>query len=436
MKINNINLKTIILVFVCLSIPSLLIIKFSTSKVNASNVNDFKSSRLEGNITFVSNRTDKSRELKQMIDSFEKENPKVKVNLELIGDTEEILRRKASVGELADITIVPQVINASDFSNYFLPIDDLGFNDYNMYNCSTNVEDKGKLYELTTSLGWQGVIYNKQIFNKAGITNLPKDINEFFAACDKIKKIGLTPMALCYKEQWGMGLWLDSIPYLIDKDLERKTIAQSMPILGEESSVYKSLEMLRHIGDMGYCEEDLFDYDWQQCKNDLKDGKVAMFIWNSDFIRQLEDLGAAKDQFGMFPIPDSKYISIGGDCRYAVSKTTKYPEVAKAFLKFMFDDDRYAKAVNIRSSLKNNEENKKLLDELKKFDMPIVMEGDVYKFQSKENINYHNRYYDLRKITELEGRFAQQYVISKDVASLRKEINKKWAFYRDNTREN
>ena len=75
---------------------------------------------LHGNIDFVSNRTDKSDELNELIDEFEKMYPNVHVNLELIGDVEEILERKAAVGDLADVTLVPASIDKREFSNYFL----------------------------------------------------------------------------------------------------------------------------------------------------------------------------------------------------------------------------------------------------------------------------------------------------------------------------
>ena len=89
---------------------------------------------LKGDITFVSNRTDKRDEIEALINEFEELNPKVNVELELIGDAETILQRKASVGELPDVTLVPSNISKNEYANYFLTIDDLGFNDNNIYN--------------------------------------------------------------------------------------------------------------------------------------------------------------------------------------------------------------------------------------------------------------------------------------------------------------
>ena len=389
-----------------------------------SRQNNENSRELEGSITFVSNRTDKSEELNSMIKEFGQIHPKVKINLELIGDVEEILERRAAAGELPDVTLVPGAIDTIEYSKYFLPIDDLGFNDENIYNYTLGTDNK--LYTLSTSMLWEGVIYNEEIFKAANIKEIPRTKKEFFEACQKIKGIGVTPIALNYKQQWVMSMWSDSIPYLFDTNLEDNTITNSKDILNDSSGVHKSLELIREIVKNKYCEADLFNYDWQQCKNDLKDKKVAMIIWNSDFKYQLEDMGASKEEFGMFPIPESKMINIVGDYKFAISKNTKYPDISKEFLKFMFSDDRYAKAVNIMSSLKNSEKNIQMLKELEEFNLPIQLQANVAKNQTSEELEIHNKYSNIKNEIGLNSSFVQRYVIASDTKPIIEEVNKKW----------
>lgn len=427
-KYNNI-IKIFFLILSMTLLLNLVIITLKGNSREAFIVNDIKKNELEGSITFISNRTDKRKELNLLIDEFEKIHPNVKINLELIGDTEEILRRKAVVGELPDVTLVPTAINFSEFNNYFLPLNDLGFNEDNIYNYNLGVD--GKLYDLTASITWQGVIYNKKIFKEADIQELPKNEKEFFDACNKIKNIGLMPIALNYREKWSMNMWSDSIPYLFDPALENNLIVKSKDILSDESSFYKSLEFARKIVQNGYCEDDFLNYDWQQCKNDIKDEKIAMIILNSDFLYQLEDMGMSKDDISIFPIPDSKVITVDGDNKFAVSKNTKYPKLSKEFLKYLFENDRYSKAVNVMSALKNSEENIKMIKSLQEFNLPIVLQEQVLKNQTISDTKIHDEYYNFRKITELDGNFTQKYVVSSDVENLKKDINKKWKEYRN-----
>ncbi|WP_243156217.1 extracellular solute-binding protein [Clostridium sp. C2-6-12] len=408
-------------------IAFLYFIIFSGYSKSTLYTSDKENDDIEGNITFISNRTDKRKELDSLIGNFQKIHPKAKINLELIGDSEEILRRKAAVGELPDVTLVPTAINFSEINNYFLPLDDLGFNKDKIYNYNLGLD--GKAYSLTASITWQGVIYNKKIFKQANIKELPKTEEEFFDACDKIKNIGVIPIAINYREKWSMNMWADSIPYLFNPDLEKSFVVKSKDIFSEESSFYKSLEFARKIVQNGYCENDFLNYDWQQCKSDMKNGKIGMIILNSDFIYQLEDMGMPEEDISIFPIPGSKVVTVDGDNKFAISKNTKYPKLSKEFLKYMFEEDRYSKAVNVLSALKNSKDNIKMIKNLEQFNLPIILQEEVSKSQTIKDSEIHDKYYDFRKINGLDGNFTQKYVIASDVKPIQYQINQKWKEY-------
>ncbi|EMU55675.1 ABC transporter substrate-binding protein [Clostridium butyricum] len=385
---------------------------------------------LHGNIDFVSNRTDKSNELNELVDEFEKIYPNVHVNLELIGDVEEILERKAAVGDLPDVTLVPASINKREFSSYFLPIDDLGFNGDNMYDYVSGLGSDNLLYTMPTSSLWHGVIYNKEIFNNLGIDTYPKTEEEFFKVCSKIKNNGIVPIALNYRQSWMMNTWIDTIPYLYNVHMEDKLIGESKDVFSSDGEIYKSLNFVKKIYTSGYCESDIVNYDWAQCKEDIINGKTAMIIWNSDFINQLVDLGMDKNDLGMFPIPETNVINMIGDYRIGISKNTKYPEASKAFLKFLFEEDRYANAVDIMSSLRDSEENLKMIDELNKFNIPVVFQENIAA-QNDEESKLHDKYTYLRKSIGLDYTFIQNYITSEDTKKIEKEANDKWRLYRD-----
>lgn len=378
------------------------------------------------NISFICNRTDKKLELEKLVNEFETSHPNINVNLEIIGDTDEILQRKTAVGDLSDITIVPAYMDNSEFKKYFLPINDLGFSEENINNYNLGVGDNENLYSVAPSMICLGVIYNKDIFKKAGIERLPRSEEEFFEICKVIKEKGFIPVAINYKEPWWMEMWYNAIPNLLDAKFEVNTIANNIDILGEKSCLTESLGFLRSIVKRGFCEDDLLSYEWQQCKDDIKDGKAAMTICNSDLINQLSDMGADKSSFGIFPIPNSKVINMYQDLALAISKNTKYPKSAKEFFKFLFEDDRYAKAVNITSNRKNSEGSKEIIEQIEEFNIPI-------KYDSRDNQELtdeekEKKYIFHRKKTKLalDFRFIQKYVISDDVDELKESMDEKW----------
>ena len=79
-----------------------------------------------------------------------------------------------------------------------------------------------KIYTLTWGGGIEGFVYNKELFKKAGITQLPRTSDELVTVCEILKDAGITP--LCHfnsggyyphlAEAWwaqydGVGTWQD-----------------------------------------------------------------------------------------------------------------------------------------------------------------------------------------------------------------------------------
>ena len=423
----NTKIKTVIglgILGFCVIIVLIKIIKSNSIMIFKDSASN---KELEGTISFVSNRIDKSEELKLLIEEFEELYPKVNVNLELIGNPEEILQRRASVQELSDVTLVPASIKTSEYDKYFLKLDDLGFNSDNIYNYGLGLDNKGELYGLMTSVNWNGIIYNKKVFEELNIDVLPKTKEEFFDICEIIKENGITPIVLNYRESWRMSPWLEVVPYLFDEDLEDKVIKGNMNILDENSGMSKSLDFIRSIVQKGYCEEDLLNYQWNKSKTDMRDGKIAMLFLSSDFKYQLNDIGMDMEDIGMFPFPESDSIKVFGDYKIAISKNTKYPEVAKEFLKFLFEDSRYSNAVNILSPLKESEKSKSFFEEIEKFNIPIITYDGNEGTKVNDKENTHSKYDTLRRVIGLDYSFVQKYVIEDNLEDIVNETNKKWS---------
>lgn len=75
----------------------------------------------------------------------------------------------------------------------------------------------------------------------------------------------------------------------------------------------------------------------------------------------------------------------------------RYPNLAKTFLKFLFEDGRYAKAVNIISPMKDNKETIKFFDEINNFSQEKVIQGDIEKEQKEEDLKKYQDFDNLRK---------------------------------------
>ncbi len=63
----------------------------------------------------------------------------------------------------------------------------------------------GKVYGMPMNIEGFGVIYNKALFQKAGINELPDTYTELVEAASQLKKVGVTPFANGYYEEWKLG---------------------------------------------------------------------------------------------------------------------------------------------------------------------------------------------------------------------------------------
>lgn len=60
-----------------------------------------------------------------------------------------------------------------------------------------NTEEDGKMWSSPSqSTDYTGIYYNTELFEKAGIEKFPETWDEFWAACDALKAIGVSPVAL------------------------------------------------------------------------------------------------------------------------------------------------------------------------------------------------------------------------------------------------
>jgi raffinose/stachyose/melibiose transport system substrate-binding protein len=161
-------------------------------------------------------------QLQAMIAEFEKEHPNIKVKLETVGggaDYGAALKAKFASGEEPDIfnnggfkELELWKEHLADLSNepwaeHVLPIGKVPTTDAD-----------GKLYGMPVNLEGYGFVYNKDLFEKAGITETPKTLSELKAAAQKLEDAGIKAFSAGYGEWWVIGQHLMNIPFAQQED--------------------------------------------------------------------------------------------------------------------------------------------------------------------------------------------------------------------------
>lgn len=142
-----------------------------------------------------------------VIDAFEDANQNITVNAEFFNtnDYDNILKTRLSGGagpdvygfDLGNIDTFIQDGFAADLSE--------GGESYLSKLTPEAAEDSqrgGGTYNLPISVSGNGIIYNKALFEKAGITEEPTTYTEFLAASQKLVDADIIPLAMSAQDNW------------------------------------------------------------------------------------------------------------------------------------------------------------------------------------------------------------------------------------------
>ena len=88
--------------------------------------------------------------------------------------------------QYGDVLLIPNSVTPDQLPTFFEPlgtVDDLA----KTYNFVTEQAYQGKVYGIAITGNANGIVYNKKIWDEAGITTLPKTPDEFLADLKQIK---------------------------------------------------------------------------------------------------------------------------------------------------------------------------------------------------------------------------------------------------------
>ncbi|MCM1257032.1 MAG: extracellular solute-binding protein [Roseburia sp.] len=248
-------------------------------------------------------------------------------------------------GDYETIMMIPAVDKA-DLSTYFLSYGDLSTMQTQI-NYATTWEYQGEVYGVPSTATTQGIVYNKKVFEAAGITELPKTPDEFIEALQKIKdNTEATPLYTNYAAGWTMGAWDAYIGNNATGDntyMNQKLVHTKDPFkdYGDGTHAYAVYKILYDAVANGLTEDDFSTTDWEGCKPAINNGEIGCMVLGSWAYPQMEAAGENGADIGYMPFPISidgtQYASAGADYSYGINVNASDDEKAAAmvFVKWM-----------------------------------------------------------------------------------------------------
>jgi raffinose/stachyose/melibiose transport system substrate-binding protein len=201
------------------------------------------------------------------------------------------------------------------------------------------------------------LFYNKDIFRKAGISDkeIPTDMDSLFAACEKIKKIGITPMAIGDQEGYYSAFMLLPLYASVSGAQGIRDIIEGRQTFSGDKDYVATARAYHELFARGYTNPDVVSLNDSAGQSLFSSGKAAMICTGPWMISAGYKL--LGDNLGMTKWvalrPDAKYkgVIVGGPGQgYCVTSYSKYPEQSVQFLKFLMTKDELVQYITIRDT--------------------------------------------------------------------------------------
>lgn len=199
----------------------------------------------------------------------------------------------------------------------------------------TSLSKGKKLTAIPYATNATGVIYNKDLFTKAGIKTVPTTWDEMIADAKTLKAKGITPFGLAYKDAWTtMPLWNQAAGSLIPQSFYNKRLANKTTFAKTHKTIIdKWLQVLP------YGQKDYMGTTYNDINQQFADGKVAMIINGNYEIPEITKLNKNinLDMF-MVPVSNNKsqnHVVSGVDVAFGIHKGTKVSSAADKLVAFM-----------------------------------------------------------------------------------------------------
>ncbi|GAA4624453.1 extracellular solute-binding protein [Actinoallomurus vinaceus] len=213
---------------------------------------------------------------------------------------------------------------------------------------------QGKTFIYSAGSSVIGAIYNKKVFQKAGVQP-PKTWTELLDVCGKLKKAGVTPIALGAQTPWITQLityaLVPSTVYAKNPQFDSQMQAGSTSFA--QSGWRDAFTMYLDLQKRGFFNDNPNGTTFEQQTSMVATGKAAMAVQVSAVLPDFRKAASSPDDLGMFPFPgadnaDGVWIPAGVVVGLGVSARSRNADAAKAFIEFLGKQEninRWAEAV-------------------------------------------------------------------------------------------
>jgi raffinose/stachyose/melibiose transport system substrate-binding protein len=293
------------------------------------------------------NQPAEDKALKQIISQFEGANPGVTVKMETrsVDEHKSALRIAATSKAGPDIYYMWAGLGlGGEFVKAGLsaPLDDY----YKKYKWSerlrpladgyTNLYPPGK-HGVPYQLNGEALYYNKELFKKAGITQVPQTYAELTAAADRLKAAGIAPITFGGSVNWHLMRLMDAV---LETKCGAKThdALKAMTVRWSDTPCTTEAFNELHKWTSNYLLKPFMSYDQAQSRRLFFSDRAAMMYEGDWMAGQLRADKKDTNNYGIFAFPTGTNRLYGFGVNYYVNPNSKNKDLAAKFLDYFISD--------------------------------------------------------------------------------------------------
>ncbi|WP_078408584.1 ABC transporter substrate-binding protein [Priestia abyssalis] len=296
-----------------------------------------------------------AEQLKALTDQYTKEHPNVKFNIQTVGggsDYGAALKAQFASGNAPDIFNNTGYQDAQTWKDKLEDLSDQPWTKEAFEGTLDPMTMDGKVYGQPLNLEGYGFIYNKDLFEKAGITETPKTLSELEAAAKKLKAASITPFSVGYGEWWVLGTHGLNISFAQqdDPDAFIKQLSEGTAKIEGNEKFDEYVKLLDLTIKYGNKNPLTTDYNTQVTQ--FASGETAM-LQQGNWVQPMLDKITPDMNVGILPMPLSDdaaandKLAVGVPNNWVIHNTAPEADkkAAKDFLNWLVTSDAGKKAI-------------------------------------------------------------------------------------------
>ena len=277
-------------------------------------------------------------------DEFNSRQDKINFVVEMqSGDYNQYLGAKVASNDLPDMFFLNPYTQVQQFAETgrIMDLSDASFTTRIYDSSKASCTYDGKIYGYPENVEMLGIFYNQELFEKAGITEVPKTMSQMKDVCAKLQENGITPFAATYKEAWTVNHLFSCLQGTAVGDYDKWITdmnAGEGSFRNDNSALeFEFMDMMKENSGQNY-----MDADSTSGFNAFASGEAAMIMTGEFSLLNAPSINPDL-QVGLFGVPlteneeDAK-LDVDVAICVVVNKNTEHPDAVLEVLDYMSDN--------------------------------------------------------------------------------------------------